>query len=137
VFRGDDRSGHDNFSLNLGSDGYFSFVLYGSTSEFEATGVRSAARVGEWQRLVAVFDARAREMRLYVNGVTVGQTAVPFQPIVVMEPDWTPGLSIGNVQNPLGGIHNQPFHGQIRDVRLYDQALLPDVATRPLSVVNG
>ncbi|MCW5939312.1 MAG: LamG domain-containing protein [Fimbriimonadaceae bacterium] len=132
VFRGDDRSGHDNYSLNLGNDGYFSFVVYGSTNEFEATGVRSAARLGEWQRLVGAYDARAREMRLYIDGVTVGQTAVPFRPITLMESGWNPGLSVGNVQNPLGGVHNQPFHGEIRDVRLYAEALLPDVAARPL-----
>lgn len=129
VFRGDDRSGHDNYTINLGNDGLFSFAVYGSASEFEATGVRAAARLGDWQRLVGIYDSRSRELRLYVDGVIVGQTSVPFRPITLMETAWTPGLSVGNVQNPLGGMHNQPFNGQIRDVRLYDGVVLPDLAS--------
>jgi hypothetical protein len=137
VFRGDDRSGHDNYSLNLGNDGHFTFCVYGSANEWEAIGVRAAARLGEWQRLVAVYDSVGREIRLFVDGVVVGQSAVPFRPITLMESAWTPGLSIGNVQNPLGGMHWQPFNGQIRDVRLYSEVVLPDVAERPLAVGRG
>lgn len=123
-FRGDDRSGLDNYSLCLGEDGYFTFCF--NSADNNGTGVRAKATKERWQFLVANFDARARELRLYVNGVIVGQSATPLFPTINMDSNASPALSIGNVQNPLGGCHNQPFNGFIRDVRLYDETVLPD-----------
>lgn len=118
VFRGDDRCGLDNYSLNLGNDGYYTFGI--SSRDDQGHGVRGQAKVGRWQRVTGVFDSRAHEVRLYVDGVIVGQSGTPLMPVMEMEKAWSPGLSIGNVQNPLGGRHNQPFNGQISDVRIWD-----------------
>lgn len=129
VFRGDDRSGLDNYSLNLGNDGYFSFYI--NSAEGDGTGVRAPSRPGVWQTLLGTFDGNTRQITLYVDGVCVAHQYATFTPITVMDPNTSPGFAIGNVQNPFGGIHNQPFNGYIRDVRLYNTVVEWDTVTRP------
>lgn len=128
VFRGDDRSGLDNYSLNLGEDGYFTF--YFNSPDNQGAGVRVLARMNQWQRLLATFDAKSHMLKLYIDDFLMGQNSQPILPVTRMEKEFTPRFSIGNVQNPLGGNHNQPFHGGIRNVKLFNTAIFPDDADR-------
>ncbi|MFD3735615.1 LamG-like jellyroll fold domain-containing protein [Streptomyces sp. NPDC058632] len=78
----------------------------------------SAARLGEWNHVVGVYDLDTAQMRLYVNG-TLEATA-DFN---------TPWLAVGEVT--LGGAHHggelvNPLKGAIDDVRLYDRAVSGD-----------
>ncbi|MBS1715751.1 MAG: LamG domain-containing protein [Armatimonadetes bacterium] len=131
VFRGDDRSALDNYSLNVGEDGYFTFYVDGSDGGRAL--VRAQARLRTWQTLLATFDAGTHTARLYVDGFLAAQSSDPVSPFVVLDSQWSPGFSIGNVQNPLGGCHNQPFHGSIRDVRLWNgPATWDDVTAVPV-----
>ncbi|MBS1723029.1 MAG: LamG domain-containing protein [Armatimonadetes bacterium] len=124
VFRGDDRGGLDNYCLSLGYDGLYSICFDGP--EGPRVEVKAHHREQQWQQLLGTYDARYGLLSLYVDGVLAAQTATTVLPVARMEAQYTPGLSIGNVQNPLGGCHNQPFNGMIRDVRIYNQAIFPD-----------
>jgi hypothetical protein len=123
VFRGDDRNGLDNYSLNLGNDGYYTFCF--NSADGQGFGIRTKATAGKWQTVLGVLDTHAREGRLYVDGFLVAQSAALVLPVIELVKDQNPGLSIGNVQNPLGGVHNQPFKGLIKDVKLWNGAVLP------------
>lgn len=129
VFRGDDRCGLDNYSLNLGNDGFYSF--YFNSGDNQGHGVRTLCKKRQWERLLAVFDSNAHETRLYINGFLLGENGTPLFPVTEMDAGWTPRFSIGNVQNPQGGMHNQPFHGTIRNVALYDSVVYPDQVVLP------
>ena len=124
VFRGDDRCGLDNYSLSLGNDGFYTFSVYSDGDD--SGGVRAPSIKNRWQTLLGTFDARSKDMKLYIDGVLVSESSVNILPVVKMDSQWTPGFSIGNVQNPLGGMHNQPFNGFIRDVRLYNNVIFWD-----------
>lgn len=135
VFRGDDRGGLDNYSLNLGEDGYYNFNFYGASNDNAS--VRVPARLGVWQTLLGTFDAKTRQISLYLDGVLVAQQYTSLFPVMEMTSGDAPGFSIGNVQNPLGGCHNQPFNGTIRDVRLFDSVASWDDLIRVPLVGSG
>lgn len=134
VFRGDDRGGLDNYTLNVSNDGYYSFNFYNDAND--NGGVGAPATKNKWQTLLGTFDSETKAIKLFVDGVLVAESSAPLIPVTKMESGWTPGLSIGNVQNPLGGCHNQPFNGIIRDVRLYDNAIFWD-DLRKMPIVSG
>jgi len=117
VFRGDDRGAIDNYSLSLGSDGFFTFMF--DQPNGERASLRVPARIGQAQALLGTFDRHRSRMRLWVDGEVVAQTWVPSGPVSAMIADYRPGLSVGNVQAPEAGVHPQPFQGWIRDVRVY------------------
>ncbi|GAA3867431.1 LamG domain-containing protein [Streptomyces lacrimifluminis] len=78
----------------------------------------AAARLGQWNHVVGVYDIDASEIRLYVNGVLAATTAYT-----------TPWLATGEVT--LGGAKGasgliSPLKGAIDDVRLYDRAVSDD-----------
>ncbi|MEU3249918.1 LamG-like jellyroll fold domain-containing protein [Streptomyces sp. NPDC006997] len=78
----------------------------------------AAARLGEWNHVVAVYDIDVAQMRLYVNGRLEGTAAFT-----------TPWL--GNGEVTLGAASYQgstvsPFRGALDDVRLYDRAVSDD-----------
>ncbi|MEY9993607.1 hypothetical protein ABIE67_005639 [Streptomyces sp. V4I8] len=79
----------------------------------------AAARLGEWNHVVAVQDVDAGKILLYVNGVLEGTAAFT-----------TPWLAVGRVT--LGGTYRadgtlgSPLKGAMDDVRLYDRAVSDD-----------
>ena len=135
VFRGDDRSGLDNFSMNVGEDGFYTFYM--NSPENEGAGVRVPAKLNCWQTLLGTFDSTTKKLSLMVDGFVAAEQYTPCVPVTKMLADHHPGLSIGNVQNPLGGCHNQPFNGFIRDVRLFNSVATWDEATKPVKVRSG
>ncbi|WP_308402647.1 LamG-like jellyroll fold domain-containing protein [Streptomyces sp. AC550_RSS872] len=78
----------------------------------------AAARLGEWNHLVGVYDIDAAELRLYVNGVLEATAAYT-----------TPWLATGEVSlggSYYGGKLVSPLKGEMDDVRLYDRAVSDD-----------
>ncbi|MFF4873256.1 LamG-like jellyroll fold domain-containing protein [Streptomyces sp. NPDC000961] len=75
----------------------------------------------EWHHLVGVYDATAKQLRLFVNGKLVSQ--VPYTA--------TPINAVGPVLVGAGSYGAKPgsyFKGRIDDVRLYDRVLAPEEA---------
>ncbi|MFI2430382.1 LamG-like jellyroll fold domain-containing protein [Streptomyces sp. NPDC018693] len=92
-------------------------VQAGNISEQVVRGTQPA-RPGEWTHLVAVHDATAKQIRLYVNGRLQGTDAAPRTweaqgPLQVGRTIWT-------------GKYVDYFPGSIDDVRLFDRPVADD-----------
>jgi hypothetical protein len=66
-------------------------------------------------------------MKIYVNGMRYDTLKTDKRPFSKLDPKYTPGVGVGNVQNNKGP-HNQPFNGMIQDLRLYDKVVTPQYA---------
>ncbi|MER7748982.1 LamG-like jellyroll fold domain-containing protein [Streptomyces bacillaris] len=75
------------------------------------------AKAGEWSHLVGVYDAKAKQLRLYVNGQLAGST--PYTTA------WKArrGLQLG--AGTYNGTRMAFFPGTIDDVRIFDRAVTP------------
>ncbi|MEW2386534.1 LamG-like jellyroll fold domain-containing protein [Micromonospora sp. NPDC047707] len=80
----------------------------------------SSARVGEWTHLMGVYDAGARQIRLYVNGVLAGQASHTTP--------WHVGGEVRIGRAKFNGAAVDFWSGAIDEVRIYDRGL-PDVKT--------
>ena len=83
-----------------------------------------AGQPGVWVHLVGVYDAGAKQARLYVNGQKVASAAVP------QTFDTTGALVMG--QDKWAGGHGDFWRGGIDDVRVY-QGVLSDQAIGQLA----
>lgn len=122
LFRGDDRSGLDPFTLVVQSDGTINFGI--SDENFGGTSVKAELPLNRWIHVTATFSAKTGWMAMYLDGEKVATSRTSKRQFTQLDPNWTPGLSIGNVQNDRGP-HNQPFNGVLADVRLYREVLDP------------
>lgn len=127
IFRGDDRSGLDPYQLTLSRSGYFAF---GVSSAADICALHVPAKLNTWTHLLGTLDDARGKMRMYVNGKLAAETTTGVRPFGPLDPNYHPGIAIGNTQFPQGGTHRQPFDGMIRDVRIYDEAVSPKTAMR-------
>jgi hypothetical protein len=115
------QAGGYNSSFNLYySEGYNRWVFNGnSTDDSSKTIVRATSTsvpvVGEWTQLSGVYDASAKQIRLYVNGVLEATT------------DFTAWNATGalNVGRSFGsGGYGNYWEGDLDEVKVYDRVLL-------------
>ncbi|GAB3522605.1 LamG domain-containing protein [Phytohabitans suffuscus] len=85
----------------------------GSTLSYVVT---PAPPVGTWMHVAGVWDATAREMRLYVNGVRVSQTTAVGTPFAASGP-----LNIG--KDKLNGVWGDYWKDGVDRVRVWTGAL--------------
>lgn len=123
LFRGDDRSGLDPYSLVLLGDGTINFSVQGDDQR--GMHVTSELPKHKWSQVVANWDAETGFLKMWLNGELIGMARTTVRPFANLEGSAAPGVSVGNVQNDKG-IHNQPFNGMISDLRLYRGAWTPD-----------
>ncbi len=127
VFRGDDRSGLDPYHLTLSRTGYYAFGVAGPD---DAGVLHAPAKLNTWAHLLGTLDDATGKLRLYINGKLAAETTTAVRPLGGLDPNYRPGIAIGNTQFPQGGRHRQPFDGMIRDVRIYNEAVSPRTAMR-------
>ncbi|GHJ06309.1 hypothetical protein TPA0907_06760 [Micromonospora humidisoli] len=95
-------------------------VRAGADDSATTTATASAAGPGQWHHLAAVLDARHRQVRLYVDGVSTGA--------VGLHPAWQPGQATGSL---LVGRSTTPtgpdgwLYGQVSDLAVY-QGIVSD-----------
>lgn len=87
--------------------------IAGKYEEFGASVDRKALRDGEWHHVAGTFDGK--DIVLYVDGKQVGSKSVPGK----LHMQSTGPMSIG-------AHNNEPFHGELNDVRLYRSGLSSD-----------
>ncbi|HWD42086.1 MAG TPA: LamG domain-containing protein [Fimbriimonas sp.] len=121
VFRGDDRSGLDPFVLALTSDGHWGFHI--EDGNHNGGDLSAPAQINCWTHLCATWDGASGTMCLYVNGQLAATTKTAVHPLEMLDINEHPGVSIGNVQNPFGDHHFQPFNGSIAAVKIYNGAV--------------
>ncbi|WP_433379310.1 LamG domain-containing protein [Actinoplanes sp. CA-142083] len=125
------------FKVRARSDGRWGFVMFAGdvvddgTKRDEAVG--DAIQLGQWTHLVAVYDAGAHQIQLYVNGVLAGSAA--------HTQTWnaTGGFQIGRAKWAGGPV--EYFTGAIDDVAAYSRALFASeiqaMAGRDLALVHN
>lgn len=119
LFRGDDRGSFDPYYLS--SWLFFHVESLVGQSNVHATG----APLRTWTHLLATLDAETGIQRIYKNGILEQETVTSIRPFRDLDPAYHPGVSIGNVQYPQGGVFNQPFNGMIQDVKIYNSVEVP------------
>lgn len=123
LFRGDDRSGVDPYSLVIHGDGTINFSIQ---NEFQkGVHVSSELPLQRWSQVTANWDSETGFLKMWLNGELVAMTKTSIRPFSDLDRAFAPGVTVGNVQNDLGP-HNQPFNGMLADLRLYRGAWTPD-----------
>lgn len=123
LFRGDDRSGHDPYTLVIHGDGTINFSVQNANDQ--GFHIKSEFPLQQWVHVLASWDSATGKMMMYLNGEHVAYAKTSIRPFAALDKGWTPGLGIGNVQNEKG-IHNQPINGQLNDLRLMRGVWTPD-----------
>ncbi|MGW0432571.1 LamG-like jellyroll fold domain-containing protein [Micromonospora sp. NPDC003197] len=89
--------------------------------EDNPTSVRVGVTAGQatlntWAHLAAVYDATAKQLRLYVNGTLAGTTPMTWEPFRALE-----GFSVGRLK--WQGSYVDGWIGSVSDVQAYQRAL--------------
>jgi hypothetical protein len=123
LFRGDDRCGLDPYSMSIHSDGTLNFGIQGSDDKGRS--VTAEIPLGRWVHVLGNFDFKDGRLEMWMDGKLVGLAYTEYRPFANLDPNWAPGVSVGNVQNDTGP-HNQPLNGMVADLRLYRGVYRPD-----------
>ena len=120
LFRGDGRGALDPYVLDTQPDGTVQFHLESLT---KAVNLAAPVPKGQFVHVAATFDADIGLMRIYVNGILTAQTLTDVTPFRDLDPNFNPGVGIGNHPGLPMPPHNYPFHGLIDELQLYNRAL--------------
>ena len=118
VFRGDDRPGLDPYYLSTQPQGRVRFHVGSLTNEED---LEVPVVIGNLVHIAATLNDRTGSMSIYLNGELAAQVFTTVRPFENLDPDFNPGIGIGNHAD--SRVHNQPFHGLIDELEIYDRAL--------------
>lgn len=126
VFRGDGRAGFDPYFLaarrlfinDQWTDGVWFNI---NNSSNQGVGIFAPLSAGSFFDILATLDDTTGEMKLYVDDILASSTMTTIRPFK----DQALGNWFGIGNHPSGGLNNQPFHGIIDDVKLYDGVVDP------------
>lgn len=122
VFRGDDRTGLDPYSLRVLADGHVAFTL--ENAEAKTDNITAPIRLHVWTHVVGSLDDRSGEMTLWIDGRRASSHRTKVRPFAALDPQLGAGVSIGNVQTR--GNYSQPLNGTLVDVAIYDRVVTPN-----------
>ena len=123
VFRGDDRGGHDPYFLAVTLDGRLAFAVGNADNQISVLSASSPLVTGEVLHVAGTLNDVTGEQKLYINASEVASTTTDIRPFATLDSGFDPGLGIGNTQN---SDWDQWFNGTIDQVRISDQALIPN-----------
>ena len=121
-FRGDDRNGHDPYTLTLLSNENLQLVIWDSTQFVD---LMTPVNKNKFIHVAGTLDSTTGEMKLYVDGVLKAEKTTTLRPFRDLDSAYSPGLGIGNTSGT-GFLHNHPFHGIIDELTIYNRALSGD-----------
>ena len=129
LFRGDNRPGLDPYFLAF--EGTGNKLVFGVTDANQngATVEFSGVPFDQWLFVAGTLDDATGKMKLYVNGNLVDSITTSVRPLDALDPNWSPGLSIGCDQT---GQYGEYFNGWIDEVRLSNAALDPSQFLMPV-----
>jgi len=131
LFRGDTRSGLDPYYVSVEpwaeTSGLLNFVVCGEDNI--NAWVNAPMPIGAWTHVAATLEVdncagSAGRMTLYTNAVVAAQTNTTVRPLSALDPDYQPGIGIGNHSSQPGRF-NYPFRGLIDELSVYNRALSP------------
>ena len=122
LFRGDDRSGHDPYTLAIHGDGTVNFAVQNENDR--GRNVTAEIPLETWVHVLGNYDVNTGRLEIWLDGELVGTAKTQYRPFANLDKGWAPGVSIGNVQNDTGP-HNQPLNGMVADLRVYPWVFRP------------
>jgi hypothetical protein len=84
--------------------------------------ISSLMPTGAWTHVAATLDDATGLMTLYTNAVVAAQTTTTVRPLGPLDPNYQPGVGIGN-HSSQPGVFNFPFRGRIDELSVYSRAL--------------
>jgi hypothetical protein len=123
LFRGDDRNGHDPYTLVIHSDGTVNFSV--QNAEDQGFHVTAEIPLRQWTHVLGSWDMTTGKLLMWIDGKNVAFATTKVHPFANLDPATAPGIGIGNVQNEKGP-HNQPINGQLSDLRLLRGVWTPE-----------
>ena len=131
-WRGDNRPGLDPYALSMQGDHDLAFII--SDEEGNNPRVDATIPYHQWTHVAATFDSSIGTMSLYINGVLAAQTVTAVRPFGELQPDSSPGVGVGNLND---GGNNFPFVGDIDEIALFGRALSANEIQRLYRVGGG
>jgi hypothetical protein len=122
VFRGDDRIGLDPYYLAIDTSGKLNFTIEDDSGNGTTLVSPNSVPTGQFISVAGTLDDTTGIMSLYINGTLVASTTTMYRSFGALDPDYTPGLGIGNVQS---ANYEEGFNGIIDEVRISNVALKP------------
>jgi subtilisin family serine protease/subtilisin-like proprotein convertase family protein len=126
IFRGDYRPGLDPYYLYGGNGAGFpnGLLQFGVEDAFGGSAiVQGHLSLTNWTHVAATLEDVSGIMRLYTNGVMVGQTTTSVRPLGALDPNFLPGVGIGNHSSQPNPVWNYPFRGRIDELSVYRRAI--------------
>ena len=117
IFRGDDRSALDPYTLSIAPSGQLCFDIYNASNQEAMLCSPNSLPTGVFVRVTASLDDATGTQRLFVNGSLVALGITNIRPFAQLDASQNPGLGIGSLQT--GG---QFFNGVIDEVNIRDDA---------------
>lgn len=121
LFRGDDRMGYDPYYICTKSGEKIKFHVESLTS---SVSLETKVPISKFIHLATLLDTGQNKMQIYINGDMIAETTTTIVPFDELDNNYDPFIGIGNH----GGFyqaHNQPFHGLVDELTIYDRALTP------------
>ena len=122
IFRGDDRPGCDPYGLFINPDTFGVWICNADNQPVFAESHYSLS-LNTWHHFAGTLDDATGQLAFYLDGALVSSTITAIRPFAQLDPNYAPGLGIGNVQSDN---YNEYLNGLIDEVRISDQALTPD-----------
>jgi outer membrane protein assembly factor BamB len=118
IFRGDDRGGLDPYYLATTSDHTIRFHVESLSGRED---LEAPIPEDQFVFVAATLDNATGLMRIYINDTVAAETTTGIRPFRDLNPLFNPGIGIGN--HAPSSIFNQPFHGLIDELEIFNRAL--------------
>jgi subtilisin-like proprotein convertase family protein len=126
IFRGGYDVGLDPYFLDVEPRGGFptGCLQFGIEDAFGgSTFLACGTPIGNWAHVAATLEDSSGAMRIYTNGVLATQTTTGVRPVGPLNPQFLPGVGIGNHSSQPNPAWNYPFRGRIDELSVYRRAI--------------
>jgi hypothetical protein len=121
LFRGDDRGGLDPYQLSIDPNDSLFFQVVNASGA--AARISAPITIGQFIHVAATLDDATGAMTLYENGAIVARTVTAVRPFGPLDPNYHPGVGIGNANGTIATSYNAPFYGPIDELAVYNRAI--------------
>ncbi len=118
IFRGDDRGGLDPYYLATTPDRKIRFHVESLSGRED---LEAPIPDNQFVFVAGTLDNATGLMRIYINDTVAAETTTSIRPFRDLDPLYYPGIGIGN--HAPSSIFNQPFHGLIDELEIFNRAL--------------
>jgi hypothetical protein len=133
IFRGDSRPGLDAYVLSMEPGDQIQLFIQNSSDAYAA--VTAPMPTDRFVFVAATLDHLTGSLKLYLDGVLVGETTTDIRPLGPLDQTARPGVGFGGHANRSAG--NYGLYGTIDEIRIFSVAHSADqIAARYAQLAN-